>query len=104
IDGSSWIGGAHYEPGDSGGPLFILSSKLGTPEGSREFARHGILVGVISGPAVFESWSWAYPCPCDYYGTATYPLQNWIESIVGSGVVQFVVESVEVRTMASNGD
>ncbi len=57
MEGNKWINGAHYEHGDSGGPVFVLGEVFGTPEAAKLFAEHGIVVGVVSGPAVLESLS-----------------------------------------------
>jgi hypothetical protein len=103
IDGSAWHNGAHYAGGDSGGPHLILSRTLGTPEGRGLFARYGIIVGFVSGPAILESWDWNLPCPCDYFGTGTYSLQPWIENIVGSGVINFAVGLEKFFTQDTSG-
>lgn len=101
VNGSDWLGGAVYEPGDSGGPHLVLREELGTPEGISHFPEHGILVGVVSGPAVGTSLSWAKPCPCDYYAASTYSIRQWVDQTVGTGVIRFINTPQQVNAVAA---
>lgn len=100
VDGAQWIGGtgagrlwSKFRGGDSGGPFFVWNANLCSggerPSASDNqavataMARHGVIVGVVSGPDAKNAWD----AEVDSYATGTFGLRDWLDATVGPDIL-----------------